>query len=96
MEKFKAKAELADAGVLFSDDYDYSQHLRVRRDPAEGGDVYMADQKQLKKLGGGVNDVSDLLLPADLLGSSSTIENDVGMLNLAAPHSGCVLLQICG
>ena len=87
--------------MLFDDDYDYSQHLRVRG--AEGADFIPADPEVLaalakqkaKEAGPGpdsfgaaatVTGTVGLEIPSDLL--ASTVEEDVGLLNRAAPHTG--------
>ena len=46
---FKRKAEEAAMGILFDDDYDYTQHLRERA-PDGAGDIYLADPKDVVKV----------------------------------------------
>jgi hypothetical protein len=160
-EVFRKKAELASAGVLFQDDYDYTQHMRERA-PDDTGDLYLADPKDLAKLlvdsgtyartrthtrahnrlpvpllsrhgqrprprpslstvqrahargvwcadgaggdgGAAVPAVVPLVLPADMLGSAAEVEEDIGLLNRAAPvtvhpsptHTLHNLLRLC-
>jgi hypothetical protein len=94
---YTEKANLADAGILFDDNYDYSQHLKERR-PEDDTNVYAADPKALAKVledkGLPPSTGSDLgyehgdalVLPSDMLASAH--EEDIGILNLAAPHTG--------
>ena len=44
---FAHKASLAEAGIYFDDDYDYSQHLRTRG--AANAEVVSVDKKAMKK-----------------------------------------------
>lgn len=69
------------AGVLFEDDYNYSQHLKTRG--GEGADIYEADPKAVAKMENALEEkAKGLGIPSDLL--PSEYEEEVGMLNLAA------------
>ena len=48
-EKYAKKAALAEAGIFFDDDYDYSQHLRDSGQP--GAEFIAADATVLKQAG---------------------------------------------
>lgn len=89
-EKFNKKAELADAGILFTDDYNYEQHLKVRA-PEDDSNVYKVDPKAMAKVleEKGLDpdaEIPALVIPGDMFGSA--FEEDVGLLNRAAPYSG--------
>lgn len=87
--KYARAAELAEAGVMFGDvdEYDYSQHLRVRGEEEDGADIFKADPKVVARIAGKGEDGSGgLTLPTDLL--ASEFEEEIGILNRAAPVSG--------
>ena len=74
------------------DDYDYSQHLRSRAGGPGGDDsnVYKANPEDLLKILAGKNvdpeSIDALVLPPDMV--ASAYEEDVRLLNRAAPVSG--------
>lgn len=72
----KRKEEQKKYGIFFDDDYDYLQHLRdVSRTTCDWEPV---EQTQ--------NQTAKLKLPSSVF--ASEVEEDVGLLNKAAPHSG--------
>ncbi|XP_056441849.1 protein LTV1 homolog [Gadus chalcogrammus] len=104
VEADKKKEEQRDFGVFFDDDYDYLQHLKeavptlewVANEPAksgirpvdlrgndqqEGDDDKEGEKKQQKGIA-----VSGINLPSSVF--ASEFEEEVGMLNKAAPISG--------
>ncbi|KAJ9573525.1 hypothetical protein L9F63_009089 [Diploptera punctata] len=72
----KRKEEQQKFGIFFDDDYDYLQHLR---------DVSQTtcDWEPIERT---QNQTSKLKLPSSVF--ASEVEEDVGLLNKAAPHSG--------
>ncbi|PSN51643.1 Protein LTV1 [Blattella germanica] len=75
-DKTKRKEEQQKYGIFFDDDYDYLQHLR--------------DANQIsvdwEPVGQSSNQAAKLKLPSSVF--ASEVEEDVGLLNRAAPHSG--------
>lgn len=70
-------------GVYFDDDYDYLQHLRV----PEPEDLVWESVENPNALKGKERmDTNPLQLPSSVF--ASTVEEDVGLLNKAAPSSG--------
>ncbi|CAF0889479.1 unnamed protein product, partial [Didymodactylos carnosus] len=86
------KVEQKKFGIDFDDEYDYMQHLRDPCAPPERYAVeidHTADnQDDTESIKASVHDeaVSKLNLPSTVF--ESEVENDIGMLNLAAPDSG--------
>lgn len=79
------KAELAQLGIFYDDEYDYSQHLKDRGGGGSGTELIAADPKVMVKLN---PDVAKYGLDLPLEALPSTTEEEVGMLNRAAPHTG--------
>lgn len=79
-KKFSKKDDLVQLGVFYDDDYDYQQHLK--QSGQEGAERIVADSDAVAA----VAKEKGLDLPADLF--ASPYEEDVGLLNRAAPVSG--------
>ncbi|XP_015601567.1 protein LTV1 homolog isoform X2 [Cephus cinctus] len=78
----KRKEEQQKYGIYFDDDYDYLQHLRdVNSLPVEWEQVENPNREKDNK-----NEVPKINLPSSVF--ASTVEEDVGLLNRAAPVSG--------
>nr|CAG4637137.1 EOG090X08PQ [Ceriodaphnia reticulata]SVE73027.1 EOG090X08PQ [Ceriodaphnia reticulata] len=71
----KQKEEEAKLGIFYDDDYDYLQHLR---DVTQTAEWELAEDSK--------NSRSKVKLPASVF--QSEVEEEVGLLNRAAPHSG--------
>ncbi|CAG2060989.1 unnamed protein product, partial [Timema podura] len=80
----KRKEEERKFGVFFDDDYNYLNHLfDIRKSAVEWESV---EKFQIKKADITKHEGVKLQLPSSVF--ASTIEEDVGLLNLAAPRSG--------
>uniref|UniRef100_A0A1B6EFD0 Protein LTV1 homolog n=1 Tax=Clastoptera arizonana TaxID=38151 RepID=A0A1B6EFD0_9HEMI len=75
-DRSKRKEEQLKYGIYFDDDYDYLQHLRDPNVVAVWEQSESLNQEQTSKL----------KLPSSVF--ASEIEEDVGLLNKAAPESG--------
>ena len=78
-------AEQRKCGIDFDDDYDYLQHLKSPGDlnnVGPGTEVYRVPAKKEQE----VTKKSHYELPAEVF--PSQVENEVGLLNMAAPCSG--------
>nr|CAG4651104.1 EOG090X08PQ [Simocephalus serrulatus]SVE94329.1 EOG090X08PQ [Simocephalus serrulatus] len=82
------KEELAKLGIFYEDNYDYLQHLRDVTKTAEW--VLAEDTKTSRvwkaPVARGISDQCKLKLPSSVF--QSEVEEEVGLLNRAAPHSG--------
>nr|SVE77694.1 EOG090X08PQ [Daphnia lumholtzi]SVE78322.1 EOG090X08PQ [Daphnia lumholtzi]SVE78950.1 EOG090X08PQ [Daphnia lumholtzi] len=89
MEPGNQKEELAKLGIYFDDDYNYLQHLRDVKQTAEWE---LAEDNKNSRVWKApvVKGLSDhqykLTLPSSVF--QSEVEETVGLLNRAAPHSG--------
>lgn len=91
----KKKEELKQYGIYFDDDYDYLQHLRDVNLTAEwelaedsrNGRTFKAPVAK------GISSDCKLKLPSSVF--QSNVEEEVGLLNRAAPHSGKPLFLSC-
>jgi protein LTV1 len=72
----KRKEEQKKYGIYFDDDYDYLQHLR-------DANSVTVDWERTEQLS---SQATGLKLPSSVF--ASKVEEDVGLLNRAAPHSG--------
>lgn len=72
----KRKEEQKKYGIYFDDDYDYLQHLR-------DVNCVTVDWEPVERLS---SQATSLKLPSSVF--ASQVEEDVGLLNRAAPHSG--------
>nr|CAD7429403.1 unnamed protein product [Timema monikensis] len=80
----KRKEEERKFGVFFDDDYNYLNHLfDIRKSAVEWESV---EKFQIKRTDITKHEGVKLQLPSSVF--ASTIEEDVGLLNLAAPRSG--------
>ncbi|XP_017786723.1 PREDICTED: protein LTV1 homolog [Nicrophorus vespilloides] len=77
----KRKEEQQKFGVFFDDDYNYLQHLRTVDRTAEWVEIEKPENQKPK-----APETSKLNLPSSVF--ASTVEEDVGLLNKAAPESG--------
>nr|SVE73647.1 EOG090X08PQ [Daphnia atkinsoni] len=89
VEPGKQKEELAKLGIYFDDDYNYLQHMRDVKQTAEW--ELAEDNKNSRvwkaPLVKGLSDQQyKLTLPSSVF--QSEVEESVGLLNRAAPHSG--------
>nr|CAG4649460.1 EOG090X08PQ [Scapholeberis mucronata]SVE93708.1 EOG090X08PQ [Scapholeberis mucronata] len=82
------KEELAKLGIFYDDDYDYMQHLRDVTKTAEW--VLAEDSKNTRvwkaPVAKGISEHRKLKLPSSVF--QSEVEEEIGLLNRAAPHSG--------
>lgn len=76
MDATKRKEEQKKYGIYFDDDYDYLQHLRDVNNST-------VDWEPIKQSS---SEATKLKLPSSVF--ASKVEDDVGLLNKAAPHSG--------
>ena len=86
----KRKEEERNFGVFFDDEYDYMQHLKSR-------DVHEHDWDEVDKIlserpekSGAASAKTNINLPSSVFASNEA-EEDIGLLNKAAPHSGPLL-----
>merc|ERR1712066_301289 len=95
-----AKEEERKYGVFFDDEYDYMQHLKEKEDLYKDFtdmDEFLSIRRKAERveegdLGEGSRDKSatnNLQLPSSVF--ASNVEEDVGVLNRAAPRSGPLL-----
>nr|CAG4647178.1 EOG090X08PQ [Megafenestra aurita]SVE92481.1 EOG090X08PQ [Megafenestra aurita] len=84
----KQKEELAKLGIFYDDDYDYLQHLRDVTKTAEWVLAEDSTNSRVWKapLAKGLSDKPKIKLPSSVF--QSEFEEEVGLLNRAAPHSG--------
>ncbi|XP_006834766.1 PREDICTED: protein LTV1 homolog [Chrysochloris asiatica] len=81
------RAEQRKYGVFFDDDYDYLQHLKEPSGPSELIPTsFSAHNKRDEKEGSLVIPTTGIQLPSSVF--ASEFEEDVGLLNKAAPVSG--------
>ncbi|XP_037698492.1 protein LTV1 homolog isoform X2 [Choloepus didactylus] len=82
------RAEQRKYGVFFDDDYDYLQHLKEPAGPAEliPTDGFAAHSRRNEEEDASVIPSTGIKLPSSVF--ASEFEEDVGLLNKAAPVSG--------
>jgi protein LTV1 len=76
LDAAKRKEEQKKYGIYFDDDYDYLQHLRDVNYAAVDWEPSRQSSSEPAKL----------KLPSSVF--ASKVEDDVGLLNKAAPHAG--------
>jgi len=79
-QKFEKKADLAQHGIFYDDEYDYAKHLKQTGEA--GAEIIAADAAAVSA----VAKEQGLDIPADLF--ASAFEEDIGLLNRAAPSTG--------
>ena len=90
-ESRKRKDEERDHGVFYDDDYDYLQHLKSRKEAEydfDEIDKFVMESKEVKKAQE-AQKKSNLKLPDVVFASKE--EEEIGLLNKAAPHKGPLL-----
>ncbi|XP_049789634.1 protein LTV1 homolog isoform X1 [Schistocerca nitens] len=96
-ETEKRKEEQRKYGIFFDDDYDYLQHLKevscaecvwepVSEKKKTKEEKHPSSQKQNENLEESLSQVTKIYLPSSVF--ASEIEEEIGMLNKAAPQSG--------
>ena len=90
-EDQKRKAEEREFGVFYEDDYDYLQHLKSRKEVAydfDDMDKFVMESGQAEEKSK-PEKKSNLKLPDVVFASKE--EEEIGLLNKAAPHKGPLL-----
>lgn len=82
-EKEKQKEEQIKYGIYFDDEYNYLQHMRDTN-------TQSVEWEKVEKIPAATP--SNLKLPSSVF--ASEVEEDVGLLNKAAPHSGTNKLKV--